>query len=67
MQILIVLIVAAIVSIILGSIPATSEHPEQGWFDGVAILFAVLIVVGVCTLSLKSRIYRYFLLILIFL
>lgn len=46
-QILIVLIVAACVSIILGSIPATSDHPEQGWFDGVAILVAVLIVVGV--------------------
>ena len=35
-------------SIILGSIPATSEDPKKGWFDGVAILFAVVIVVGVC-------------------
>jgi len=46
-QILLLLIAAAVVSIILGSIPATSENPKQGWFDGVAILFAVVIVVGV--------------------
>lgn len=45
------LIVAAIVSIILGSIPETSAHPETGWFDGVAILFAVVIVVGVSTFT----------------
>lgn len=41
------LIAAAIISIILGSIPATSEDPSKGWIDGVAILFAVVIVVSV--------------------
>eukprot|EP00026_Physarum_polycephalum_P001291 Phypoly_transcript_01292.p1 GENE.Phypoly_transcript_01292~~Phypoly_transcript_01292.p1 ORF type:complete len:1073 (+),score=214.03 Phypoly_transcript_01292:60-3221(+) len=46
-QILLLLIAAAVISIILGSIPATSEDPKKGWFDGVAILFAVVIVVGV--------------------
>lgn len=42
------LIAAAVVSIVLGSIPATSDDPKKGWFDGVAILVAVVIVVGVC-------------------
>jgi len=46
-KILLLLIGAAILSIILGSIPATSHDPKKGWFDGVAILFAVVIVVGV--------------------
>lgn len=41
------LIAASIISIILGSLPWTSEHPETGWSDGVAILVAVVIVVCV--------------------
>lgn len=46
-QVLLLLIGAAVLSIVLGSIPATSEDPAKGWIDGVAILFAVVIVVGV--------------------
>jgi Ca2+-transporting ATPase len=38
--ILIILIVAAVVSIIVESI----ENPDKGWIDGVAIMIAVLIV-----------------------
>eukprot|EP00903_Cladosiphon_okamuranus_P006006 g5926.t1 len=38
--ILLVLIAAAVVSLIIGMI----EHPDTGWIDGVAILIAVLIV-----------------------
>jgi Ca2+-transporting ATPase len=46
-KILLLLIGAAIVSIILGSLPYTSDHPDTGWIDGVAILIAVVIVVCV--------------------
>eukprot|EP00752_Nemacystus_decipiens_P003489 g3222.t1 len=38
--ILLVLIAAAVVSLIIGML----EHPDTGWIDGVAILIAVLIV-----------------------
>jgi len=38
-----VLIVAGIISIVTGAI----SHPEDGWTEGVAILFAVVIVVSV--------------------
>ncbi|KAN0031465.1 hypothetical protein ACTFIV_005329 [Dictyostelium citrinum] len=50
-HILILLIVAAVVSIVLGSISYTSEHPETGWIDGVAILVAVILVVGITSLN----------------
>lgn len=46
-KILLLLIGAAIISIVLGSIPETSEHPETGFIDGLAILIAVIIVVCV--------------------
>ncbi|EGG17786.1 P-type ATPase [Cavenderia fasciculata] len=46
-HILILLIVAAVVSTVLGAIPATSHDPKTGWIDGVAILVAVIIVVAV--------------------
>jgi len=46
-KILLLLIGAAVVSIILGSIPYTSENPKTGWIDGVAILIAVVVVVCV--------------------
>ncbi|EFA75309.1 P-type ATPase [Heterostelium album PN500] len=46
-HILILLIVAAVVSIVLGAIPYTSDDPKTGWIDGVAILVAVIIVVAV--------------------
>ncbi|KYR00515.1 P-type ATPase [Tieghemostelium lacteum] len=50
-HILILLIVAAVVSIVLGAIPYTSHDPKTGWIDGVAILIAVVIVVSVTTLN----------------
>ncbi|KAK5583190.1 hypothetical protein RB653_004781 [Dictyostelium firmibasis] len=50
-HILILLIVAAVVSIVLGSISYTSDHPETGWIDGVAILVAVILVVGITSLN----------------
>ena len=40
---LFILIVAAVISLIVGSI----EHGETGWIDGVAILIAVIIVATV--------------------
>ncbi|EFA79806.1 hypothetical protein PPL_06625 [Heterostelium album PN500] len=46
-HILILLIIAAVISIVLGAIPYTSDDPETGWIDGVAILVAVIIVVVV--------------------
>lgn len=46
-KILLLLIGAAVISIVLGSIPATSEHPDTGFIDGLAILIAVIIVVCV--------------------
>eukprot|EP01132_Coremiostelium_polycephalum_P001126 gene1126-1431_t len=50
-HILILLICAAVVSIVLGSISYTSSHPETGWIDGVAILVAVVIVVIVTSIN----------------
>eukprot|EP01111_Echinosteliopsis_oligospora_P001389 TRINITY_DN1211_c0_g1_i1.p1 TRINITY_DN1211_c0_g1~~TRINITY_DN1211_c0_g1_i1.p1 ORF type:complete len:1070 (+),score=352.31 TRINITY_DN1211_c0_g1_i1:121-3330(+) len=50
-KVMLILIGAAIISIILGSIPQTSDHPKTGWIDGVAILFAVVIVVAVNTIN----------------
>ncbi|GAM20513.1 hypothetical protein SAMD00019534_036880, partial [Acytostelium subglobosum LB1] len=50
-HILILLIVAAVVSIILGAVPATSEDPKIAWVDGVAILVAVVIVVTVTSVN----------------
>lgn len=44
---LIILIIASIVSIIVNSIPAISDHPDTGWIDGFAIMIAVLIVATV--------------------
>lgn len=46
-KVLLLLIGAAVISIILGSMPWTSPEPEIGWIDGVAILIAVVIVVSV--------------------
>lgn len=46
-EVLLILIAAATVSIIIGSIPAVSDHPDTGWIDGFAILIAVFIVAGV--------------------
>ncbi|GAM26334.1 hypothetical protein SAMD00019534_095090 [Acytostelium subglobosum LB1] len=48
---LIILIIAAVVSIILGSIKYTSENPKTGWIEGVAILFAVIIVTIVTSIN----------------
>lgn len=42
-----VLIIAAIVSLVVG----TLEDPEQGWLEGVAILIAILIVVLVTSIN----------------
>eukprot|EP00026_Physarum_polycephalum_P001641 Phypoly_transcript_01643.p1 GENE.Phypoly_transcript_01643~~Phypoly_transcript_01643.p1 ORF type:complete len:1033 (+),score=152.15 Phypoly_transcript_01643:95-3193(+) len=42
-----ILIVAAVISIILGVLPWTSEDPKYGWVDGVAILVAVIIILVV--------------------
>jgi hypothetical protein len=36
-----ILIVSAVVSIVLGVLPWTSEDPKYGWVDGAAILVAV--------------------------
>lgn len=45
---MIILTVAAVVSIVLGvAVPAEVHSNESGWFDGVAILVAVLIVAAV--------------------
>jgi Ca2+ transporting ATPase len=48
-KILIVLIAAAIISIILGV--TVDERPEVGWIDGAAILVAVIIVVMVTAVN----------------
>ncbi|KAF2071510.1 hypothetical protein CYY_007171 [Polysphondylium violaceum] len=50
-HILILLIVAAAISIVLGSIKYTSHDPKTGWIDGVAILVAVVIVVSVTSFN----------------
>ncbi|GAM26529.1 hypothetical protein SAMD00019534_097040 [Acytostelium subglobosum LB1] len=50
-HILILLIVAAVVSIVLGAIPYTTDDPKTGWIDGVAILVAVIIVVAVTSFN----------------
>lgn len=39
------LLVAAVISLIVG----ISDDPDEGWFEGVSILFAVLIVVSVAS------------------
>ena len=36
-----ILIVSAVISIVLGVLPWTSEDPKYGWVDGAAILIAV--------------------------
>ena len=41
------MIVAAVVSLVINSIPAISEDPQYGFIDGLAILIAVHIVAGV--------------------
>jgi len=38
-----ILIVAAIISLVIG----LATHPEDGWLEGAAILIAVIVVVGV--------------------
>ena len=43
-EVIIILIVAAVISIIIGSIPDVAEDPSSGWIDGLAILLAVAIV-----------------------
>lgn len=48
---LIILIIAAIVSLIIGAI----EDPEKGWLDGIAILIAVLIVAFVTAANDYSK------------
>ncbi|EFA79442.1 hypothetical protein PPL_07860 [Heterostelium album PN500] len=48
---LIILIIAAVVSIILGSIDYTSEDPSTGWIEGVAILVAVVVVTLVTSIN----------------
>jgi len=45
------LIVAAIVQIILGSIPAISEDPSKEWVEGFSILVAVTVVVSVGSIT----------------
>ena len=42
-----ILIVAAIVQIILGSIPGIAEDPSKEWVEGMSIIIAVSIVVSV--------------------
>lgn len=51
---IIILLIASIVSIIVGSIPSLSEE-EYGWIDGVAILVAVLIVALVSSINEFSK------------
>eukprot|EP01133_Synstelium_polycarpum_P016349 gene16349-19448_t len=48
---LIILIIAAFISITLGAIKYTSHDPKTGWIDGVAILVAVVIVVTVTSIN----------------
>eukprot|EP00753_Platysulcus_tardus_P006997 PLAT14760.1.p2 GENE.PLAT14760.1~~PLAT14760.1.p2 ORF type:complete len:1060 (-),score=639.07 PLAT14760.1:215-3394(-) len=48
---LIVLIIAAIVSLIIGM----TEHPETGWIEGTAILVAVCIAAGVAAVNDYSK------------
>eukprot|EP01132_Coremiostelium_polycephalum_P002350 gene2350-2898_t len=50
-HILIMLIVASVISIVLGSIKYTSHDPKTGWIDGVAILCAVVIVVTITSVN----------------
>eukprot|EP00753_Platysulcus_tardus_P017632 PLAT6452.2.p1 GENE.PLAT6452.2~~PLAT6452.2.p1 ORF type:complete len:1197 (+),score=723.54 PLAT6452.2:25-3591(+) len=45
---LVLLIVAAVVSIVLGII---TEGPEEGWYEGVAILLAVVLVLNVAAIN----------------
>ncbi|KAJ6822001.1 calcium-transporting ATPase 8, plasma membrane-type-like [Iris pallida] len=45
---LIILIIAAVVSLVLG---IATEGIEQGWYDGVSIAFAVLLVIFVTAIS----------------
>lgn len=51
---IIILLIASIVSIIVGSIPSLSEE-EYGWIDGVAILVAVMIVALVSSINEFSK------------
>ncbi|EGC37707.1 P-type ATPase [Dictyostelium purpureum] len=50
-HILILLMVASVVSIVLGAVPYTSHDPKTGWIDGVAILVAVIIVVTITSIN----------------
>jgi len=49
------LIVAAIVQIILGSIPAISEDPSKEWVEGFSIIVAVSVVVSVGSITNFSK------------
>lgn len=51
---IIILLIASIISIIVGSIPSLSEE-EYGWIDGVAILVAVMIVALVSSINEFSK------------
>ncbi|EGG23082.1 hypothetical protein DFA_05212 [Cavenderia fasciculata] len=48
---LIILVIAATISIILGALKWTSHDPKTGWIDGVAILVAVAIVTMVTSIN----------------
>lgn len=45
------LIVAALVQIILGSIPQISEDPQKDWIEGFSIVIAIVVVVSVSSIT----------------
>lgn len=46
-----ILIVAAIVQIVLGSIPGVAQDPHTDWIDGLSIVVAVIVVVAVGSIT----------------
>eukprot|EP00767_Chilomastix_cuspidata_P003578 gnl/Chilomastix_cuspidata/37.p1 GENE.gnl/Chilomastix_cuspidata/37~~gnl/Chilomastix_cuspidata/37.p1 ORF type:complete len:1035 (-),score=582.19 gnl/Chilomastix_cuspidata/37:51-3155(-) len=52
---MIILLVSAIISLILGLIPALNEEDDMGWLDGTAILVAIVIVCTVTAVNDYSK------------
>jgi len=46
-----ILIIAAIVQIVLGVIPGVAEDPSKEWIEGFSILVAIIVVVGVGSIT----------------